>query len=67
MLLVKHLKDVLEVKILSLESYVDEILPDVFSSTFNNIKESSYLRLLDELSKNHKKFENKELISKNYS
>ena len=58
------LVDVLGIKVLSLESYVNEILPNVFSSTFNNIKESSYQKLLEELSKHHKKFENKDLVSK---
>lgn len=58
------LRDVLEVKILSLESYVNEILPNVFSSTSNNINESSYQKLLEELSKHHKNFENKDLVLK---
>jgi hypothetical protein len=58
------LRDVLEVKILSLESYIDEILPDVFTSTFNNITVSSYQKLLEELSKHHKKFEKSDLVSK---
>jgi hypothetical protein len=58
------LVDVLKVKILSLESYVDEILPKVFSSPSNGISSDSYQRLLEELSKQHKKFESKELVSK---
>ena len=58
------LKDILKVKILSLESYVEEILPNVFSFSFNNIDVGSYQKLLQELSKHHKKFENKELVSK---
>lgn len=58
------LVEVLGIKILTLESYVNEILPNIFSSSFNNINESSYQKLLEELSKHHKKFENKDLISK---
>ena len=58
------LVEVLGIKILTLESYVNEILPNVFSSTFNNITDSSYQKLLEELSKHHKKFENKDLVSK---
>jgi hypothetical protein len=58
------LVEVLGIKILTLESYVNEILPNIFSSTFNNINESSYQKLLEELSKHHNKFENKDLVSK---
>ena len=57
------LKEVLKVKILSLESYIEEILPNIFSFTFNNIDVKSYQKLLAELSKHHKKFENRELVS----
>lgn len=58
------LGDSLGVKILSLESYVDEILPKVFSSSTNYIDPTSYRKLLEELSRHHKKFENKELVLK---
>jgi hypothetical protein len=56
--------DVLDVKVLRLESYVDEILPKVFLSGTNSISPASYRQLLEELSRHHKKFENTELVLK---
>lgn len=61
---IAFLVDVLKVKILSLESYVDEILPKVFSSPSNSISSEGYQKLLEELSKQFKKFESKEMVSK---
>lgn len=61
---INFLKDTLQVRTMSLQSYVENILPNIFSLEQNPISVDSYHKLLEELSKNHKQFENAELVSK---